>query len=399
MPNITSIPSAALAVAALSLVTAASAEPMRFTAASNGGNCGTPCNWIAAEGEITVDTPRAFERFVGADPLPGQLVVLHSPGGSVTAAMELGRAFRRHGVLAMVARSGSDPQSRTLQVLAPGSCMSACAIAFMGARQRFYDDGMSDTQRPWWSWETLRSRLGVHQFYIDRAAAALDQCLPPGAELAVGMSISQVLSGALVAYAIDIGVDPRVVTLSASAGPEGMRVLSRDEAIALRLSNAPDPLPAWSLRPHRGGLALFAEGALDVRRSEATIACRPAQAGQPPALAFRVSTRPGFGQSNIVEPERVLREQLQPSWRGTGAGLRETMRLPAVSDGAWFRGGVSTVSVVLDARAIDVLRRGGRLEFESGLSRATGFLTLPVRFDLPDAAQLVPLLQRNCPRA
>lgn len=55
------------------------AEPMRFKRVSTGGNhC---CWWISAEGEITDETPRNFERFLASEKWASGPIRLDSPGG------------------------------------------------------------------------------------------------------------------------------------------------------------------------------------------------------------------------------------------------------------------------------------------------------------------------------
>jgi hypothetical protein len=41
-------------------------SPMTFHYASQGGNC-DHCEWIAAQGTITADTPDSFKTFLGGD--------------------------------------------------------------------------------------------------------------------------------------------------------------------------------------------------------------------------------------------------------------------------------------------------------------------------------------------
>jgi hypothetical protein len=380
---------------ALAPITAGAQGAMRFSWGTNGGNCGQPCVWIAAEGEIVADTPAEFQRFINFGLQPGALVFLNSPGGSVTAAMELGRQLRRNSALVAVGKNERDPLSRTYQRIVPGGCLSACVFAFMGGAQRFYDDGSKDLPRPWWGeWWPGQQRLGVHQFYIGQAAHALESRLGPGVEFSVGMSMSQVITGVLVAYAIEMEVDPRVVTtLAAGASPGDMRSLSWREAVDLRLSNASDPLPNWSLRPYRGGLAALSEGSVDVRHFEARITCRPERAE---ALELVASTRVDFGVSNVTDPQGALRAGLRPIWRVVQGG--DPVDIDAPLDGTWHKNGITTVAVTIGPVALDALKRGKQLIFLSRMPTATAFLFIPLRFDLPDAAQLAPLLQRNCPR-
>ncbi len=122
--------------------------------------CGEKCTQvIGAEGEIRIDTPRKFLKFVAEnvdDPRVRSIVFLHSPGGGVDAAMRLGRVFRKTGMLAVVARiAPAEPGQGPAVNLPDARCFSACVYAFMGAKKRvvppsslvgihrmfFYDDG------------------------------------------------------------------------------------------------------------------------------------------------------------------------------------------------------------------------------------------------------------------
>lgn len=74
-----------LGVLALTLsARAASAAPMHFTRGDNA--------YIVAEGEITEDTPSELGRLITS---PGTAIYFDSPGGSLGAALTLGRMIRR----------------------------------------------------------------------------------------------------------------------------------------------------------------------------------------------------------------------------------------------------------------------------------------------------------------
>ena len=68
--------------------------------------CEPSCaQWIAAHGEITNDTPAQFQRVFKA---PGQKqlpVFISSPGGSVPAALAIGREIRKRGLDVAVERT------------------------------------------------------------------------------------------------------------------------------------------------------------------------------------------------------------------------------------------------------------------------------------------------------
>src|SRR5947209_262329 len=71
-----------------------SESAMRFEWRVEGpvGQCGNSCRrWISAVGVVTDHTARDFERFAKNNDVRGATLVLDSEGGSVLAAMALGR--------------------------------------------------------------------------------------------------------------------------------------------------------------------------------------------------------------------------------------------------------------------------------------------------------------------
>ena len=114
-------------LALLALLQPAMAADMRFRLVPFGdpAKCGETCaQVIGAEGEIRNDTPRKFLEFVAAnleDPRVRSIVFLHSPGGGVDASMQLGRMFRKTGVLAVVARIAPAEAGQGPAVNLPGA--------------------------------------------------------------------------------------------------------------------------------------------------------------------------------------------------------------------------------------------------------------------------------------
>ncbi|MEZ2332242.1 hypothetical protein AB6802_21175 [Mesorhizobium sp. RCC_202] len=71
---------------------------MRFVIVRSGAaGCEPNCpEWISAEGAIEIDTPAKFKgilKALGRRHLP---VIVNSPGGSVDAALQLGRIIRKN---------------------------------------------------------------------------------------------------------------------------------------------------------------------------------------------------------------------------------------------------------------------------------------------------------------
>jgi len=195
----------ALLLAGLLLLRAGPAWPMQFTLQYNGGNCGQ-CAWLLADGVIEPGTTAALRRFVLRSGELPKLVRFNSPGGDLAEAMRLGRYLRAAGFETIAA-----PDTALLpgQLFAfaeqPSSCFDACVYAFLG---------------------------GVHR----RAAEGSLALHGPAQE-----------EPTLSDYVLEMGVDPRLLTLA--AGP-GLHVFRRAELIGLRIA---DP-QAWreeSARPPR----------------------------------------------------------------------------------------------------------------------------------------------------
>jgi hypothetical protein len=211
------------------------AEPMHFEAIRNGGNC-AGCSYTQATGEITSETAARFEAFAESQQFRPGLVRLNSPGGDLIGGVALGEAFRRHDVLTEV--GGSAPLVNAtepgLADRAPGVCASACAYAFLGGTERSLDDD---------------SKLGFHRFYQRNAL------MEPSAKIFTGQDLdhTQKLTAALVFYVVKMGVDARLITLAAAAGPNEVYWIGKDEARELRVTYEPWAYKPWQVEPYRGG--------------------------------------------------------------------------------------------------------------------------------------------------
>lgn len=121
---------------------------------------------IYADGEITTSSASELEQFVRANHIESGMVLFNSLGGSLMGGVTLGNIIRKQGFdtgIATYAHGG---------MVTSGSCASACAYAFAGARGRYYSGG--------------NTKLGIHQFYSR------------GDD--IGNGTSQEVSGLLVAY-------------------------------------------------------------------------------------------------------------------------------------------------------------------------------------------------------
>ena len=110
--------------------------PMTFTWVDCQPNCR---GWVSAVGIVTADSPKDFDEFAHGRQLGGATIVLDSSGGSVNAAIALGRRFRELGALTTV---GISVQTRTAQS-APANmarvayCESMCVFLLLSGKTRY----------------------------------------------------------------------------------------------------------------------------------------------------------------------------------------------------------------------------------------------------------------------
>jgi hypothetical protein len=237
----------------------ASAQPMRFELAGNSGNC-RGCEWIKAEGEITPDTPRAFREYRQKYG-PGGAVILHSPGGSLAAGLELGRLFRESQITTIVGRTV--PNDAGSHIVVAGSCASACAYAFLGGVNRTLEPHpmISDGIEP------VVSKIGVHRFFRPEVLTRMGAVLFTGRDL----DAEQRTTAALAVYMVEMGVDARLLGLATAADATSVRWLSYQEAEQLLVIYKPYEFTAWAIEAHGAGLVAFTRRR--DAKSQITISC------------------------------------------------------------------------------------------------------------------------------
>jgi hypothetical protein len=103
--------------------------------------CGNACrSWISAVGVITKDTPHDFEVFAQDNNVQGATLVLDSEGGSVVAALALGRAIRRLDMTTTVGKivelRAHNGEAR-VEISPYATCESMCAFLLLGGAHRY----------------------------------------------------------------------------------------------------------------------------------------------------------------------------------------------------------------------------------------------------------------------
>lgn len=221
-------------------------------AIGGGGNC-DGCAWIAAQGRIVSETPQRFRNFLERNEIDCRDVKLNSPGGSPEAAMLLGRIFREKGCTTSIGATSQAEIGATSQVRSekytgfeemPGSCESACALAFLGGKVRYVEAGDNGT-----------SDLGVHQFTVDMRVP------PDVAEqaLTIGITTTQLLQGLIIGYVADMGANPLFAQVAANTPASQIHYFSQKELTDLKLATFGSQVGSWKIVPYRSGAVATSE--------------------------------------------------------------------------------------------------------------------------------------------
>nr|WP_244626692.1 hypothetical protein [Bradyrhizobium ivorense] len=189
--------------------------PMKFTWVDCQPNCR---GWVSATGIVTADSPKDFDEFARGRQLGGATIVLDSSGGSVHAAIALGRRFRELGALTTVGISVQTHTARDApaNMLPVAYCESMCVFLLLSGKTRYVP-------------ETAHVR--VHQIWLgDRANDAKAATYSADDLVTVERDI-----GRLAKYTFDMGGAGDLLSLSLNVPPwEDLHELSRDE---LRMTN------------------------------------------------------------------------------------------------------------------------------------------------------------------
>jgi hypothetical protein len=154
---------------------------------------------LLASGAIMPGTAKIFAAEIAKRGAYVKTVVLHSPGGSVTDALAMGRLIR-------------DKKFAT-EVEKGHICASSCPLVFAGGVERRAGD---------------RASIGVHQVSAPGAGEMLS-----GAD---GMQGAQQVSAACQKYLRDMGIDMEVWVHAMETPKEQLYYFRPDELLALKLA-------------------------------------------------------------------------------------------------------------------------------------------------------------------
>jgi hypothetical protein len=117
-------------------------------------------------------------------------VEMSSPGGLLSEGLRIGYLLQQHNVGTIV-RAGQ-------------SCLSACALAFLGGTRGHSVGGQSPDRAI-----EVGARVGFHSFYLSKSAA--DRLERLGADHLAGIDQGKIVSSLLIAYAVDMRIDPALI--------------------------------------------------------------------------------------------------------------------------------------------------------------------------------------------
>src|ERR1700704_3542678 len=155
---------------------------------------------LIANGAIRPGTAKVFAAEIEKRGSYVKSVVLHSPGGSVSDAIEMGRLIRQ--------------KQFTTEVESGRYCASSCPLVFAGGVERRAGESAA---------------IGVHQV---TALAASD----PALTAVNGMDSVQRMSAECQKYLLEMGIDPMVWVHAMETPTDQLFYFTRDELFKLRLA-------------------------------------------------------------------------------------------------------------------------------------------------------------------
>jgi hypothetical protein len=182
--------------------------------------------YVQAIGVITKDTPRKFKEFLKTgDAKMTRLLSLHSAGGDITAALELGELIRKARFNTLIGRSMplDDPgRGMAAYDYKVSVCTAACAYAFLGGVTRSY------------------RKTDVYG-------------LPgPGSDGSASAADPQGFSASLATYIEKMGADPQVLQAAAGA-PTGNKIFLVPVALGEKMNIIFDRSGEATFRPGTDG--------------------------------------------------------------------------------------------------------------------------------------------------
>ncbi len=284
-------------------------EPATVTMSSNPNLSGVVDIYL--DGRIDGDVMSRLNTFADLKGRSGVILHLNSFGGSMRAALVLGRRIRELGFSTQVGVKGEGSIRNEA-----GICESACVMLFAGGRFRLIQPD---------------SVVGVHQF------ATVDQVTSEQA-----MADAQIFSAATVNFLRDMGVNTQLFSLMAATPANAMQALSVPDQINLGLVNAGKDAAVWGIESAQGGLVLKGVQSTISSTIEIQLACTDQQEVSAAVMV------------DVVGKGGVRSVDLLVDGRTTAVALRQPAKLLGRTAKLHFLPGPSQLVEMQRARSVGV---------------------------------------------
>lgn len=188
---------------------------------------------ISIQGEIDASAPGKVEAALKKAGANGADVYIDSPGGSLAAAMMIGRMLRSYEARSIVGRYNLDRTKSLMgqpeSTYSPAGCFSSCTLAFLGGVYRYTISG---------------SQFGVHRF-SSRAGPSADD-----------MDLAQMVSATIISYIREMGASPALFDKWVQEGKDSIRLLTKAELDELSVVNNGRLRPVGLIEAVEGGQIL-----------------------------------------------------------------------------------------------------------------------------------------------
>lgn len=192
-------------------------EAMAFRLVEGVGPRGAK-KWVSATGQIQRSSPAAFSAFTKANDVNGLPFVLDSGGGSVLAAMAMGRQIRAARMQTSVGRTISAGQQEAVRT-ADVRCASACVLMLMGGVSRSVSED---------------ARIEVHMFSVELDAEGNKARSDPNFR---DIEQAQRTMARHAVYVAEMGVAARYLEIMTEASFRGsLRRMTREEIAQTQLA-------------------------------------------------------------------------------------------------------------------------------------------------------------------
>jgi len=299
-----------------------SSPPITFFVAKGEPHaCGRGCDeWIAADGMIDGGAPQRLRALLNRLGKRKPPIYFHSPGGSVAAALAIGRLMRERGLTAAVAwtvpqgcnakepreaacdklkRSGKDLQAhleshRTM-------CNSACVYALVGAAVRELGPAVG---------------LGVHAsaiMFVDSHSHARVKPPPQVVREAMNRGYER-----LADYFREMGIDTGLLRAAREIDHSRVRVLTRAEVFRFNIDRRTFLEDGWRLvdEPSRAVLKVFSAGPQPGQAEYRTTLMRlSCSAPDRLRVDFARESVPGEKAGAVSLSVAGMTQLLKPGWR------------------------------------------------------------------------------------